>query len=236
MSLQRTVMGLVVVVGSAALGLVACATGGGAGAGAGGSGGGGASQGGGDAQSVAGSTSGGIITTGPSSTSAATTTGASSSSTGGGNTCDVLAAGSCDDCVESKCCVELLACKDDPGCWSCFTDAGASGCASSAAFIKVANCVVPACGPVIIPPDPLMEGQWGPHIAENPCHFAPADWTCDSAVYDQAYKTPGGPVVCNCECGPFLDPDCAVAATSTCGPAATCTLACGCLPDGSGCQ
>ena len=234
MSLQRTVMGLVVVVGSAALSLVACAAGGGAGGGDGGSGGGGPSQGGGDAQSVAGSTSGGVITTGPGSTGATTTTtAASSSSTGGGNTCDVLAADSCDDCIESKCCVELLACKDDPACWSCFTSAGTSGCPSNPAFIKVATCVVPACGPVI---DMSPNGEGTPPITDNPCHFAPPAWTCDSAVYDQAYKTPGGPVVCNCECGPYLDPDCAVAATSTCGPAASCTIHCGCLPDGQGCQ
>lgn len=233
MSLQRTVTGLVLVVGSTAFGLVACAVGGGDG-GVGGSGGGGTSQGGGEAQSVTGSTSAGVITTGPSSTSAATTTAAaSSSSSGGGNTCDVLAPGSCDDCVESKCCVELLACKEDPACWSCFTDAGASGCASNPAFVKVASCAIPACGPVLVP-DP--NGEAPPTIGDNPCHFAPPAWTCDTALYDQAYKTPGGPVVCDCNCGPYLDPDCAVAATSTCGPTATCTIACGCLPNGSACQ
>jgi hypothetical protein len=231
MSKHWCVIGRLLAVGSTALGLVACATG--ANTGGVGGGGGESAQGAGGATTV-GSTSGGVIV-GSTSTSAGTgaaTT--SSSSTGGGETCDLFAAESCSDCLESKCCAELLDCKNDAACWSCLTEAGATGCGSSAAFSKLGTCAVGQCGPVLVP-DPAMET--GPHIESNPCHFAPPGWSCDPALYDQGYKTPNGPIVCNCSCGGYADPDCNVTKVNDCGANMVCGgPSCGCLPEGAGCQ
>lgn len=232
MSMRSSGVNLVLSLVATALGLVACATGGGGATSQGGE----SAQGGSTAESVT-STGAGVIVGATSSTTGATTTSAASSASstgaGGSTSCDVLTADSCGDCVESACCVELLACKNDASCWSCFTDAGASGCGSNAAFVKVATCVVGSCGPVIVP----GPGGEGPsQVGTNPCHFAPAGWTCDTALYDQGYKTPSGPVVCNCECGSFRDPDCVNMAADDCGAGMLCTAHCGCIPDDAGCQ
>jgi len=127
--------------------------------------------------------------------------------------CDAFKSDTCGDCLETKCCAQTEKCMEDDACASCVTGATSTGCDSNSRYGALTTCATTSCGPVM----QFHQGsdcggeqpcndvdRW--EMLDNPCHYAPPQWTCDPAEYDQAWSDPSH-VYCQCACG-FWDPDC----------------------------
>jgi len=201
---------------------------------AGGSDGGSGGQGGGGDE-----TSTNVTTNGPSGTGGGTGT-----DWPGG--CDAFDSDTCGDCLETTCCAETEACMEDSGCANCVTGETSTGCASNSLYAALTTCATASCGPVMeYYPGSNCGGEQPCYdyaewlMLDNPCHYAPPQWTCDPSEYDQTWSDPSN-ALCQCnECG-YWDPDCAGNTTpSTCDAGYVCNPGVGpcsgCTPEGVAC-